>query len=282
MTSVPQNKRVTGKEQYYTPGPIASHCFNVVFHLTSGLEKTWLEPAGGTVSFIEAMLKGGIPESMVKSFDIEPKHRLVNKTEDFLLEKLDNLEGCVTLTNPPFGRANKLSVPFFNKCAQVSDLIGFIVPKSWRKWSIINRLDRRFHLVHDEELDVNYDSDEGEGRSKGKLATVFQVWEKRDYERQAIKVEDRGYILKVPPSSADVCITVFGRGCGSVFTEFPREKNTTKMFLQVKDESVVEALRKVEFSKFYNNVAFVEALSIQEIKHLLNEYFDNLGTLGPS
>ena len=78
----------------------------------------------------------------------------------------------ITITNPPFGRNHSLSIPFFNKCADISNYIGFIIPKSWRKWSILNRLDRRFHLIHDEDLNVDY-IDGG----IGKLNTIYQIYE---------------------------------------------------------------------------------------------------------
>ena len=46
------------------------------------------------------------------------------------------------------------------------------------------------------------------------------------------------------------------------------------MFLKCNEPWVVDALKTVDFSRFYNNVAFVEALSIKEINFLLNEYKD--------
>jgi hypothetical protein len=86
--------------------------------------------------------------------------------------------------------------------------------------------------------------------------------------------EDRGYIEKCSPEEADVSLTVFGRGCGSLKRDFQRVSNTTQMFLRVNEDWVYEALESVDYSKFYENVAFVEALSIKEIWYLLNEYRD--------
>jgi hypothetical protein len=208
------------------------------------------------------------------SYDIEPKHSSVQQTEDFLLEDLSHLSDVITISNPPFGRANKLCIPFFNKCAEVSTHIGFLIPKSWRKWSVINRLDNRFHLVSDTELTVDFIHPSQEKKSKGKLNTIFQVWEKRDELRETISVVDRNYITKTNPDDADVSLTVFGRGCGKLKEEFPRVPNTTQMFLKCNEPWVVDALKTVDFSRFYNNVAFVEALSIKEINFLLNEYKD--------
>lgn len=269
-----QNERVTGKEQYYTPKDTALFCFNKMKpFLPNKKETMWLEPAGGAGSFIDVLLENNYTN--ITSYDIEPKHRLVQYTEDFLSQELSDLKDCITITNPPFGRANKLAIPFFNKCATVSSYIGFLVPKSWRKWSVINRLDNRFHCIEDVELNVDFIYDEETPKkSKGKLNTVFQVWEKRDYKREKIIIEDRKYITKTSPQEADVSLTIFGRGCGSIKTEFPKIPNTTQMFLKLNAPWVMEALKTVDFSRFYNNVAFVEALSIQEINFLLNEFND--------
>jgi hypothetical protein len=269
-----QNQRVTGKEQYYTPYETAQICFDTIEpFIPKTKDLKWLEPAGGAGSFIDVIKNNGFDN--IISYDIEPKHPLVKFTEDFLTLDISDLNNCITLSNPPFGRANKLSIPFFNKCADVSDYIGFLIPKSWRKWSVINRLDSRFHLVKDIDLDVDfiYDEDNAQ-KSKGKLNTIFQVWEKRNYNREKIVVKDRGYITKTTPENADVSLTIFGRGCGTIKTDFERIPNTTQMFIKLNNEWVLDALKAVDFSRFYNNVAFVEALSIQEINYLLNEFYD--------
>jgi len=271
---VQQNKRTTGKEQYYTPVDTAEHLVSAMLKFAN-TDDQWLEPAGGTGVFVDAMKRAGI--QAITSYDIEPLHPEVTQTADFLSENIDHLDGCITLTNPAVGRANRRSVPFFNKCATVSVKIGFLVPKSWRKWSVINRLDNRFHLIHDVDLTVDFVYANDRPRSSGKLATVFQVWEKRDYVRPKIAIKDRGFIVKTSPSRADVSLTVFGRGCGTVKTDFPRQANTTQMFLKLSRPWVLDALESVQYQRFCNNVAFVEALSIQEINCLLNEYADAHG-----
>ena len=267
-----QNKRKTGKEQYYTPEETVKECMRIVDGCTDGCNhpRVYLEPAGGTGMFVRELGKRG----EVVSYDIEPKGEGIQRTENFLLEDISHLSEVITVTNPPFGRANSLCVPFFNKCAEVSTVIGFLVPKSWRKWSVINKLNRHFHLVSDTEMEVDYDYD-GVQKSRGRLKTVFQVWERRDYEREWLTAEDRGYITKCSPEEADVSLTVFGRGCGKVRRVFPRKSNTTQMFLKCNEDWVMDALYKLEYSRFYENVAFVEALSIKEIWYLLNEYVDN-------
>jgi predicted RNA methylase len=263
------NTRVTGKEQYYTPKPLAlelvEHIENVLGSLAG---KTILEPAGGTGAFIDAVQAKGVAN--VISFDIEPLHELVS-LGDFLEQEIKE-SNLITVSNPPFGRNNSLSIPFFNHAAKVSDAICFIVPRSWRKWSVTNRLDLGFELALDLDIDIDYVDAVGTPlSSKNLLATCFQIWKKADVTRTLVRVTDKGIIEKVSPELADVSLTIFGYGCGKVKTQFEPVANTTQMFLKLKHPQALAALESVDYSKFFKNTAYTEALSLQEINYLLNE-----------
>jgi predicted RNA methylase len=264
------NTRVTGKEQYYTPKNLAAELTRLTSRFVPDLAtRTVIEPAGGTGAFIEAAAALGVKN--VISFDIEPLHAAVRQG-DFLAANL-SVRGAVAISNPPFGRNNSLSIPFFNKAAEYADTIAFIVPRSWRKWSVINRLDRNFALVHDADLKIDYvDSADHPISRKLRLATCFQIWQRQPSTRPLVKVRDMGLVAKVKPAEADVSLTVFGYGCGAVKTEFERVPNTTQMFLKLTHPKALIALRAVDFSRFYRNTAYTEALSLQEVNFLLNEY----------
>lgn len=263
------NTRKTGKEQYYTLPNVVDQCVDIAMKYY-GMTPI-LEPAGGTGEFIDGLRRVGIEERRIISGDIEPKHPLV-KEQDFL--KTNYRKAMFTISNPPFGRANSLSIKFFNHAAKNSTYICFLVPISWRKWSVINRLDRRFHLVEDVEMpEVSFYNDDGpiEG---GNLRTVFQVWERRDYLRDIIEIPDRGYLNRSTPEDANVAITFFGYSCGKIETDFERKPNTTKKFFTANEE-VIEALTKLDYNRYSSNTAYVKALSLPEVNALLNEYFDN-------
>lgn len=263
------NTRITGKEQYYTPLALAHTLVQHVEQTIGPLQgKTVLEPAGGTGSFIDAAFAKGVKK--VISFDIEPLHSAV-LTGNFLEQEIQQGD-LITISNPPFGRNNSLSIPFFNHAAAVSEAICFIVPRSWRKWSVTNRLDLNFELVFDQDLDIDYVNSLGELISdKSRLATCFQIWKRASSARVPVKIRDMGVIQKVAPESADVSLTVFGYGCGSLRQSFDRVPNTTQLFLKLNHPEALSALMSVDFSKFYKNTAYTEALSIQEINYLLNE-----------
>jgi predicted RNA methylase len=269
MTKKLGNRRVSGTEQYYTPKSLAEELVKLTLKaIPRATEKSFLEPAGGTGSFIEALNMAGI--KAVTSVDKYPMHPGVIQA-DFLEWKTMDTD-LLTISNPPFGRNNALSVPFFNRAAKFSSHIAFLVPRSWRKWSVQNRLDKRFHLVLDVDVAVQYENALGAKIAKqNDLRTCFQIWEKRLELRPVIAVPDNGFIQKSSPDMADLAIRVFGYGCGTVMDDFPRQPNTTLMFLRVLDKSIKSALQDLDYERFSINTAYTRALSFQEINFLINE-----------
>lgn len=54
--------------------------------------------------------------------------------------------------NPPFGRSNALAVDFFNHAAKFGDDICFVIPNTWAKFTIHNRLPPDFGLYYEATL----------------------------------------------------------------------------------------------------------------------------------
>jgi hypothetical protein len=265
-------ERVTGSEAYYTNDDIVIKCIDLYRPFMQGGD-VLIEPAAGDGAFLKGIKKAGLTNQTL-AYDINPGYSGVKKG-DFLSTELNPARPLCALTNPPFGRANSLSVKFFNHLAPHCRLIGFIVPISWRKWSIQNRLDQNFHLISDTDLPNQcFHKPDGTPLDGGILKTVFQVWEKRDSKRGIIKIEDRGYFTKTTPKKANVAYTAFGYNTGVVETDFPRTPNTCKLFLKTKDASVIDALKAIDVSPFTQNCAYTACVSMQELRYLLNKYFD--------
>jgi predicted RNA methylase len=263
------NRRVTGKEQYYTPRALARELVAVVAEVIPDFgSRSFLEPAGGNGSFISSLEDKGIKK--ILAVDLYPKHDRVQSGDFLDFKSAEN--DLVTISNPPFGRNNALAIPFFNHAANFSEYICFLVPRSWRKWSVQNRLDERFHQLLDEEVFVSYEDEAGVPvRQANNLRTCFQIWQRKQTLREKVVVPDNGLIQKVSPEQAQLAIRVFGYGCGKVLTEFEPKKNTTLMFLRAKNQQVTRLLPKLDYQRFSKNTAYTEALAFTEINFLLNE-----------
>ena len=117
------NKRTSGKEQYYTDSSVVDICMQEVVKHVWLSDSNLLEPAGGTGEFIEGFRRFGVTDKQILSYDIEPKHDMVQEASFFDVEITKGSRPLISITNPPFGRANSLSKKFFNHAAQFCDYI---------------------------------------------------------------------------------------------------------------------------------------------------------------
>ena len=94
------------------------------------------------------------------------------------------------------------------------------------------------------------------------------------------EVKDRnGKLVKRPDyvTGANFEIIVFGHSCGKCKELDPTQQHdakTTTMYLNVERQDVKDFLKLHDYSTYYNNVAYVSALSIQEINYELNKHFN--------
>ena len=278
------NTRTTGKEQYYTNVEVVDLCLEEVQKHIDLSSRVLLEPCGGTGEFIKGFQRIGVPTSNIISYDIEPKHWLVKKG-DYLKTDLSAYKNLVSITNPPFGRASSLAKKFFNHAAEHCEYICYLIPKAWRKWTVHNSIDKNFWLISDIEMPKNcFYLGDGTKKDKDVLNTVFQIWKRKNKQRKKIKIPDHKLIKKILPvlennvkvvKDANFELITFGHSCGKTkdITSSVVPYKTTTMYLKIDRQDVKDALKKIDFSKYFNNVSYVQALSIQEINYELNEWF---------
>ena len=68
---------------------------------------------------------------------------------------------------------------------------------------------------------------------------------------------------------------VFGYSCGKYKDLDPTQKydaKTTTMYFKIDRQDVIDAMKQIDFSHRFDNVSYVQALSLQEINYELNEY----------
>ena len=166
-------------DQFYTLPCVAEKLVSTAIRHTSSKGSDWLylEPSAGEGAFLDKL-----PFPRIGVDISSPRADII--TADFL-EWHPNVakRSVATIGNPPFGKNSSLAVRFFNHAATFSDIIAFIVPKTFQKVSVQNKLSQSFHLI--EEADVESNSFRfAEGIYD--VPCVFQVWERREELRPVV------------------------------------------------------------------------------------------------
>ena len=148
MAKIPNDK-------YYTSPELAKYVVDITHEIIGEENITeYLEPSAGSGVFLDYL------DELNKSYlayDIEPedsKDRIVK--QNYLELNLDYKKGRCVIGNPPFGRANTLSVRFYKKSIHICDYIVFILPISQYQNNIQMY---EFDLIYSENLGVQNYSD---------------------------------------------------------------------------------------------------------------------------
>lgn len=165
-------------DQYYTKPEIAKSCYDFLCKNISINEyEIFLEPCAGAGSFFNLF-----PKDKRVGIDIDPKCDNVLK-QDFLSFKYESNKKFITISNPPFGKNSSLAKKFFNYAAKFSNVIAFIVPKTFKKVSTQNQLDLNLYLKY--ELDLP-DNSFIFNNKEYSVPTIFQIWVKRNIKRSKV------------------------------------------------------------------------------------------------
>lgn len=154
-------------------------------------------------------------------------------SHDFLTWDHSHLFGkVISITNPPFGKQGSLALKFINKCALFSDTIAFILPLSFAKPSVKNKIPENFHLICEEILEEdsylldnqNYD-----------VKCVFQIWQKRSEKRQKIaSTKETGFKYTKNPQEAHLSVRRVGVYAGKSFSDV--NKSTQSHYFLILDD----------------------------------------------
>jgi predicted RNA methylase len=140
-------------DQYYTSKWLALECINyVVNNVEIEYRQLYLEPSAGIGSFLQADLN-----DKYIAMDIDPKANNIIKF-DYLKSVVPTnwQKNIVTIIgNPPFGHAGNLAIKFFNHSTLFADTICFILPRSFKKISIQNKLNMQYNLTFEKDLGNN-------------------------------------------------------------------------------------------------------------------------------
>ena len=138
-------------DKFYTTSNYAKHCINKVFELYNlNSFDLIIEPSAGNGSFfnqINFINKIGL--------DLLPENKDIIKIDFFNYNPPENKKCILVIGNPPFGKVSSIAIKFFNHASTWSNIIAFIIPRTFRKISVQNKLNKNFHLIFDEDTPTN-------------------------------------------------------------------------------------------------------------------------------
>ena len=84
---------------------------------------------------------------------------------------------------PPFGNRASLAIRFIKKACEFANTVSFILPKNFKKDSLLKRVPFNFHCIF--EIDLPDNSFHFNGIVYN-VPCIFQIWEKRSYNRETM------------------------------------------------------------------------------------------------
>ena len=255
-TKVIKTDPVYKLDQFFTKEDIAVQCVNAVKAAYSFESfDLIIEPSAGEGSFAKLL-----PADNSVAIEIDPDLCKDNDYECksfFDYQPPANRNRILVIGNPPFGTQNKLSVDFFNHAAEFADVIAFIIPRTWNKQSIHNRLHENFHLV--QSIPLQEDCFYGDKATNVKCC--FQIWErsleKRTVEKKVLSHKDRRFLPYVktsndlkPPADADFVVLAYGSNPGQVSTDLFQWRPKSVHFIKSKigKRELMKRFAELDFS----------------------------------
>jgi predicted RNA methylase len=262
-TAVQDNSRKL--DQFYTDPAYAKQFLTTIAQTIDLSEYDHLlEPSAGTGSFYNLL-----DSKRRIGLDLDPKTNGIIKT-DFFDWIPPPGKKIITIGNPPFGKNSALAVKFFNRAAEFSDVIAFVIPKTFRKASIINRLNGNFHIVHDETVPDHSFIFNGDAYN---VPCAGQIWQRKTIPREKIitlKLEQiKSWFELVEPRYSDFAIQRVGGRAGLIRTadrmNFSAESH---YFIRAHDDRVLPVFQKINFDTVKFNTAGNPSVSPSELIEL--------------
>ena len=258
--------------QFYTKSEVAGACWEHFTDTLSTLNLSlsdlfFVEPAAGTGAFYKLL-----PSKKRFGIDLVPKCKDVKSQDFFKVNEFRSTPSdTVIIGNPPFGKRGKLAIAFFNHAARLADIVAFIVPVNFRKFTTHKQLNPSMRFISKLPLPRNaFCLHTGKSYS---VNTEFQIWTRlesvhrdmRQYKRLPICHQDFQIwqynntpdALKVFQNSFDFAVPCQG------WQDYSRrerdekqcEKNKQWMLLKAQNTTVLARLMEIDYERLAQECA---------------------------
>lgn len=207
-------------DKFYTKPEVADSLTKLASHYLNFRSDVDLlvEPSAGNGSFIEPLKKTGCQTLL---YDICPEHPDIQQ-QDFLALNPNILpdKRVHIIGNPPFGRQSTLAIQFIKHSASFAESFSFVLPRSFKKQSMINKIPSMFHLLAEKDLDNASFLVDG---NEYEVPCVFQIWKRCSTPRQFVKKHTPiGYSFVKHTQPHDIAVRRVGVYAGRVVTSNTR------------------------------------------------------------
>lgn len=262
------NGRKNELDKFYTPKDVVYKCLNL---LDMSKYDCIIEPSAGNGSF-----SNEIPGCF--AYDIAPESENIQEADWLTLDKtiFKSYNNILVLGNPPFGVQNNLAIKFFNESASFCDSIAFVLPKSFRKSSVKNKLNLFFRLEQELVLEDNHFLINGQ---KYCVPCVFQVWKKSDQPREKNKnkaTTDFFDFVEKDSENVDIRIPRVGGNAGKASLSLDGSAQSNyfiKNNTLLSNQQLVDEINNLDFLDIQNTVG-PKSLSKTELITTIEKNFN--------
>jgi hypothetical protein len=280
-TTTAEAVREAGLDKFYTIPAISEKCLASI-----GTRYEWsewglvIEPSAGNGSFLTR-----IPTTKKIGIDISPEHKDIIKKDFLTYIPPSDIGKILVVGNPPFGRVSSLAIKFFNYASKWADVIAFIIPRTFRRVSVHNKLNVNFHLVFDEEIPMEPCSFSPPMMAK----CCFQIWEKKETKRHIVELstshDDWDFLgfgpkdakgQPTPPKGADFAMRAYGGKCGEIVDtglETLRPKSWHWFKSKINKKTLIERFKTLDYTLSLDT-ARQNSMGRGELVRLYSEMYD--------
>lgn len=281
MSHVVTHVRKEGLDKFYTNIDYAKSCITKVNAMFPLSEFDFIiDPSAGNGSFYYQL-----PFPNKIGIDIQPDTSDIIMHDFFDYSPPSDKHNILVITNPPFGKICSLAVKFFNHSASWASVIAFIIPRTFRKISVQNRLHPAFHLIYDEDVPVHPCC----FIPPIQVKCCFQIWEKHNEMRLFVKLPSShpdwnflpyGHLDEkkqpTPPEHADFALRAYGGCIGEIRTIGlsnlrPKSWHWIKANINVK--VLIERFKHLNY-RTSQDTARQNSMGKKELIRLYTEYLD--------
>jgi site-specific DNA recombinase len=247
-------------DQYDTSEPVVTLCLNILREHCKLDDMLMVDPSAGAGAFFNRFPSGSL------GYEIDRTCEGVIAA-DFFDVTLESDRSIAVVGNPPFGPNGNLALDFLNHAAKQADVVAMILPRSFRKNSVQNKIETNFRLLRDEDLPRNafifreaqYD-----------VQTIFQIWVRCREPRKMHRLERRHPDFEFTTADrADFAIRRIGARAGLIHHDLLTANPGSHYFIAGDVEAVMAQL---DLKSVASNVASIPSLSKAEIVALYDAF----------